>query len=98
MAKKRDLQLEKREERYTMLSREIILLYCNGIAKTIKIALLKKKAKKWYLKYIVAKDELSCGISLAEHISPKLSYARNQFNKTMSLLSKLDPACPITRL
>ena len=63
-----------------------------------KIIRLKSQAKKHYEMYHNALDSMSCGASLGENISSRLSEAKIRFNATMDELAKIDASCPTSRL
>lgn len=64
----------------------------------LEIALLKRKARKAYEKYYDLVGDMSCGRSIAEVVSVRVSEAKRDFNEAMEKLSKLDPHCPKQRL
>ena len=65
---------------------------------SIKTTLLKRSARKHYLAYMKAKDNLSCGATLAAHVSSTVYGHAKAFNDTMDELKQLDPSCPDARL
>ena len=52
---------------------------------------LKKKARRAMLAHRGAADHLSCGNSLAAHISPGVASAARDYNEAMYALKALDP-------
>lgn len=64
----------------------------------IKIAVLKRKVRKYYRQYHSALDNLSCGKSLGEYISSDASAAKKKVNETLDKLAILDPTCTKQRL
>jgi len=64
----------------------------------VRIDFLKYKARRAYSRYWAEVSSLSCGRTLAEHVSSGVSSAKREFNETMDKLAKLDPACPKDRL
>jgi hypothetical protein len=63
-----------------------------------KIERLKRKAKKYYMKYNRILDGMDCGVTLALQISSRLSIARTNFNNTLDELAKIDSQCTTKRL
>jgi hypothetical protein len=65
---------------------------------TQKIKKLKKEAEKHYIIYFNMANNYSCGLSLAEHMSPEMLKHKVEFNKIMDELAELDPLTPDIRL
>lgn len=65
-----------------------------GAINSLKIKLLKANARSVYRKLQSCRDNLSCGMNLARHISPKLTALESQFSKIMAQLETIDPAHP----
>lgn len=63
-----------------------------------KIASYKEQAKSLYRSYHNMLGDYSCGIQMAEYLSPGLVQIRNDFNHVMETLKSLDPTCPEFRL
>jgi hypothetical protein len=63
-----------------------------------KIEKLKKDARKHILAYDAIAEYYSCGLSLAEHISSEMFHHKQEFNRIMDELAKLDPKAPTFRL
>jgi hypothetical protein len=59
---------------------------------------LKKEARKHILRYNAIAEEYSCGLALAEHISFAMRFHKEEFNRIMDELAKLDPETPKFRL
>jgi hypothetical protein len=64
------------------------------IIQLVKIALLKKEAAKHYTAYNSIADKYDCGLKLTDYINPKLYKHKEKYNKIMTILENLDPACP----
>ena len=64
----------------------------------IRKQILLIKARGLYKEYHSLLDIFSCGKELAEHISPRVSIAKREFNKTIDALAAIDTNCPTTRL
>ena len=54
-----------------------------------KINKLKKKATAWYEFYNGVADSYDCGLTLAEHLSPRLRLAKHSFNEALEELAEL---------
>jgi len=65
---------------------------------TIRLALLKKRARNLLVAIRRAEDSYSCGTTLADYISPDLHTWKKQFNETMDELAVFDPNTPKDRL
>jgi hypothetical protein len=65
---------------------------------TQKIKKLKKEAEKHYIIYYNIANNYSCGLSLAEHMSPEMLNHKTEFNRIMDELAKIDPLVPDFRL
>jgi len=74
--------------------------FIKSYIKKRKIAKLKKKAKKLYIKYHAKDNSYSCGLALTEYISPDpdLVMIKEKFNIVMKELKILDPNCPEFKL
>jgi hypothetical protein len=68
------------------------------IRETTTIPALKLVARQHYLAYERAVGSMSCGRSLAEHISGEAAERKAKFNATMDKLAAIDPTCPEFRL
>jgi len=64
----------------------------------LKIAELKREARKHYINYHNQLDEVDCGKQMLEYVSTSFCEARDKFNSIMDELSKIDPTCPKGRL
>lgn len=62
-----------------------------AITAAIEIAILRRKARRLYLKIHDRADGLSCGAHLADFIRPDIPVMEAEFNKTMRRLAELDP-------
>ena len=58
----------------------------------------KKRLRKHYLDYLAIADEYSCGLTLAEHISPRLSEAKRLCNIWIDEINKLDHTANLKHL
>jgi len=60
----------------------------------LKLKLLKWKLNRAYNKWLEEQDEYSCGIALAEHISPRLSLLRTRvdtlYDKCIALEERIN--------
>jgi len=66
--------------------------------KSIRIQLLKYRARLVYKAYNSELDEFSCGASLALTIRPSIGRLSKKFNTIMDKIQKLDPTAPKGRL
>lgn len=66
--------------------------------KKIKLWFLMRKARSEYRMYHWRLDQLSCGATLGELVSPSALRHKIKFNETMDKIAKLDPKAPTTRL
>lgn len=57
-----------------------------------KIALLKRKLKRYYLQYLQEVQNNSCGKQLTEYMSSTAYSNKRLFNETLVKLKKVDPA------
>ena len=57
-----------------------------------KLPRLKRKAAKLYRE--ATHNDLSCGLTLAELLNPKIYRAKQEFNKVYAEIQKLDPGAP----
>ena len=64
----------------------------------IKIAYLKRKARRNYQAYMYLFDQYNCDHSSFQSISSQGYKNASVFNETMDKLSKLDPDTPSSRL
>lgn len=64
----------------------------------VKLAYYKRLLLKLHLRYNNIRDEYSCGIALAEYISPRLRAAKSSLNKVISKIKELDPKADLSKL
>lgn len=60
----------------------------------MSIKSLKRKARNIYLDYLSECGRYSCGITLAEHVSPRIRTLADNFNSVMEELEKIDKTMP----
>lgn len=65
-----------------------------GVFNKVEIIRLKANARSVYRKIQSCRDNLSCGMNLARHISPQLTALESKFEKIMEQLKKIDPDAP----
>lgn len=65
-----------------------------GIIKYAKVLLLKRKAKRHYLRYKSISNGYSCGASMLHYFSTDANQEYAKFKSTMAKLKTLDPNCP----
>lgn len=53
---------------------------------------------KAFVRYAKIRDEYSCGVNLAEYISPRLREAKEKVNEIIRKIKKLDPAAKLSEL
>lgn len=53
---------------------------------------------KTYLRYDKIRNEYSCGVALAEYMSPRLRAAKESVNKVIRKIKAIDPEAKLTEL
>jgi len=61
-----------------------------AIHKAVRAWLLKLRLRRLYARYCDQADGYDCGIALAEHISPELSYMRARMDALLAELQALE--------
>jgi hypothetical protein len=68
------------------------------LLKGLRIRNLRKQARYHYIAYCSIADEYSCGLALAEQISPNMVHHKQEVNRILDELTELDPDTPKDRL
>jgi hypothetical protein len=66
---------------------------------SLRLSYLKIRLREEYLRYRAEADRLSCGATLANHITGgRLDALRDRCNVTLAEIKKLDPTCNVSPL
>lgn len=65
---------------------------------SVRVVLLKKRARALLRAIHEHQDRLDCGNALASYLDPEIHRMKNDFNATMDALAAIDPDTPKNRL